>query len=449
MTTDHIQIIKAKYFDPLARQQELAASAVLLTPGQDNRRLFLVVEGLLTGYLEDSDGDRFDIFTAGPDNLVGVYSFFSPTHQSYSTVVATEPTVLAVIDEEQVRQPGFDYPAFAADMLPAIVNEIYIRQLLAYRIHHERQETVRRLVQVEKMASLGQMAAGLAHELNNAIGVIRRNAETLADRLRAQAAALGQGKWLPWFERGLSQGQALSSEEVRSRRQTIEDSLGLTHRTAKKLAKAGLSPADLSDVRGADKEAEAAAIVEQFEAGVGLHDLTLAAQHAESVVRSVRELGAQYRREPLPTDLNRTLREALALLKKNLKTIEVQIDAGDIPELVVSPSDWLQVWINLIKNAAEALISAQTPKPRIRISTDLDGQAVRVRIADNGPGIPPELAERIFQPHVTTKRDGLDFGLGLGLTIVERIVQSYQGKLSVSSKPGETIFTLHLPIGPA
>jgi hypothetical protein len=449
MTTDHIHIIKTKYFDTLARQQALEADAVLLIPGQDNRRLFLVIEGMLTGYLEDSDGDRFEIFTAGPLNLVGVYSFFSPTHQSYSTVVATEPTLLAVIDEEQVQQPGFDYPVFAADMLPAVVNEIYIRQLLAYRIHHERQETVRRLIQVEKMASLGQMAAGLAHELNNAIGVIRRNAETLASRLRAQAAALGQGKWLPWFERGLSQGQALSSEEVRSRRQSLEDALGLSHRTAKKLAKAGIAPEDMAEAKGANREADAAALIEQFEAGAGLHDLILAAQHAENVVRSVRELGAQYRREPLPTDLNRTLREALALLRKNLKTIEVQLEAGDIPELVISPSDWLQVWINLIKNAAEALISAQTPKPRIRISTDLDGHAVRVRIVDNGPGIPPELAEHIFQPNVTTKRDGLDFGLGLGLTIVERIVQSYQGQMAVSSRPGETIFTLHLPIGPA
>lgn len=446
ITTDQIEAIKRQYFSNLAQQLQLSQGEILLTPGQDNRKLFLILEGQLTGFLEDSEGDRFEIFTSGPDNLVGVYSFFSPGHQSYSTVIATEPTVLAVLDETQVQQVGFDYPAFAAIMLPVVVNEIYIRQLLAYRIHHDRQEAMRRLIQAEKMASLGQMAAGLAHELNNAIGVIRRNVDVLTDRFRQQINLIGQGHWAPWFERGLQDGQLLSTEEVRHRRQELEQNLGLSMRTAKKLAKAGLSPADLQDKQGKQLEDDAASIVEYFEAGVSIHDLSLAAQHAENVVKSVRELGAQYRREPQPTDLNQSLREALSLLKNRLRTIDLHFTPGDIPVIHANPSDWLQVWINLIKNAADALQAAQTPKARINISTSCSEGQLWVYIADNGPGIPPELMDHIFQPNVTTKRDGLAFGLGLGLTIVEKIVNSYQGRVLVSSKPGQTIFTISLPL---
>ncbi len=102
--------------------------------------------------------------------------------------------------------------------------------------------------------------------------------------------------------------------------------------------------------------------------------------------------------------------------------------------------------MNLIKNAIESLSNSRTPDPQIRIRTRATKQQISVDISDNGPGVPSEIADRIFQPNFTTKVEGLSFGLGLGLSIVQRIVNSYNGTVALNSAPGNTVFTVRLPL---
>lgn len=442
---DTIAWLKTTVFSNPQQRITLQEGEALLRPGQINDRLYLVLEGMLVGHIEDAAGHPFEIFRSGEDNLVGAYSFFSEHHRSYSTVVAAEPTVVAYLTQQDVQDDGARYAQFAARILPTIVEEIYFRQLLAQRMSIENQETERRLHQVEQLATLGQLAAGLAHELNNSMGVILKKAEWLSERITEYVEAHDTRGLTPFFKRGLESGQPSTSAEVRQRRREIEETFDLPPALAKDLAKIGLTDQEMSRF-GRDIAGQADQINYYFETGLALHDLLVAARHAGKVVQSVRELGVINRTRPVPTDLNQTVREAVNLLRDLLQGIrlDIQLDP-QLPSVSANPSDWVQVWVNIVKNAVEALRSAGTRPPLISIRTQAADDRIQVAITDNGPGIPEELREKIFQPNVTTKVEGLSFGLGLGLSIVQKIVQTYRGTVAVESRPGATTFIIELP----
>ncbi|HQU71561.1 MAG TPA: HAMP domain-containing sensor histidine kinase, partial [Calditrichia bacterium] len=145
-------------------------------------------------------------------------------------------------------------------------------------------------------------------------------------------------------------------------------------------------------------------------------------------------------------DLNGTVQDAMILLKSLLRQVNVESDLGDLPHIPGNRGELIQVWVNLIKNAGDSLLHDRTPDPQIRISSTLEGEWAVVRIRDNGPGIPAGIQGEIFQPNITTKVSGLSFGLGLGLPIVQRLVDGYGGKINFVSRPGETVFTVSLPV---
>jgi hypothetical protein len=112
---------------------------------------------------------------------------------------------------------------------------------------------------------------------------------------------------------------------------------------------------------------------------------------------------------------------------------------GDMTELV-------QIWVNIIKNSCDAMEAAETKDPKVTIRCSHTKTHVFVHITDNGPGVSEESAEKIFQMDFTTKKNGLSFGLGLGLAIVQRIVDSYGGEIILASRPQNTTFNIKLPV---
>ncbi|MEP1891305.1 MAG: ATP-binding protein, partial [Cyclobacteriaceae bacterium] len=104
------------------------------------------------------------------------------------------------------------------------------------------------------------------------------------------------------------------------------------------------------------------------------------------------------------------------------------------------------VWINIVKNGIESMIQDETHHATLQISTSHTDEEITVEISDNGPGIPPKILNKIFEPSFTTKVGGLNFGLGLGLSVVQRIITEHDAKIAVSSEPGKTVFAVILPI---
>jgi signal transduction histidine kinase len=444
-TKSHIDWLRRIYFSNTDKRVALESGACLLKPNQHNERLFFVLKGTLVGYIEDDLDERFEIFRSGEDKLVGAYSFFSKTHQSYSTVVAEGETIVAYIDKSDLEREDINYGEFAEHILPIVVEEIYMRQLLAIRVSMDRQNTIRKLNQAEKLAALGQMAAGLAHELNNAIGVIEKKSEWLVHRISEYVREKAKYGLYQYFEKGLNRGHGLSSKDVRQRKMELEKRYKIPPNQAKAIAKIGLSNQELDPFRG-ELDQYLQRINYYYETGLAIHDMLIAARHASEVVRSVQQLGTDTRVHLSTIDINHTIRTALSILEEMTHKVELDLDLTPLPDITAHANDWTQVWVNLIKNAIEALSNHGTEYPCIKIASFYKDKMVSVTVEDNGPGIPKSLRQKIFQPNVTTKVNGLTFGLGLGLSIVQRIVESYNGEISVESEEGKTTFTVNIPI---
>lgn len=446
LTEIDLKWLKSHYFSDPTKQIRLEKGAVLLYPKDKNDKLYLILEGVLAGYIEGESGERFEIFRSGPDSFVGTYSFFSPKHESYSTVVAEEDCLLAYIDHSASRKKNVDGRSFAEHFLPVIVNEIYIRQLLAHKMSIQSQMALQKLFQAEQMATLGQMAAGLAHELNNAIGVILRNTEWLAHRASEYIKQKEESDMYHFFEVGLNEGQQLTTAEIRKRRRELEKNFDLSNQIAKQLAATGLSDRDLAPfLNNLGQKVEQ--IYFNFETGLVLHNMLIAAKHAARVVKAVKEIGVANHQQIAEVDVNQTIEEAIVLLKAMIKKVNLELSLMEgLPPVQSNHGELVQIWVNLMKNACESLLNHPFVEQKLIVKSELKKDYIKVLIEDNGPGIPPEALSHIFEPHFTTKIHPYNAGMGLGLSIVKRLVEKHQGYISVESKKGQTQFTILLPL---
>ncbi|MEH0689164.1 cyclic nucleotide-binding domain-containing protein [Vibrio cholerae] len=428
------------YFSDPDRQMDLAANQVILKQNGSNDRLYYVREGELEGFVEsESKGKRIKVFTAGPSAFIGVHSFFSGTWIASSTVISKTDVKLAWIDRTTAAVEPERLGPLNAQFMPVMVNELNRRQHRATQEALAKEKALQQLHTAEQMTTLGQLAAGIAHELNNAIGVVSSKTERLQQELSELLAEV-KPAYKAHFDFGLRQGQMISSREIRRLAKNIEQRYRVDSKTASALARALASdevPSEwLSDVNSALK---------YWQMGRGMHDLRSAARHSVAIVKSVKQLG-RTDTEPLELlDINDTLNKALALLQSDLRRVNVHLRPAQLPRIQGSSTEFVQVWSNIIKNACDAMRS--TDDPMIEIHTKVVNQRILVTIANNGPEIDEPTRRKIFQPNFTTKKGGLSFGLGLGLAIVKRIVSENGGSVVVKSDPSRTIFRVKLPLG--
>ncbi len=441
----HERIIE-KYFSDPAKTIEMEPGDILLNQDELNERLFYVKSGKVGGFLPDK-GLNEAVFEAGPGSFVGVYSYFSDDSKSYARVVAVEDSVINYFDDDPFDLPGDEVLGFMTYLFDIVVKELRHRQLYAGNMAHERQETLQKLIQSEKMATLGQVAAGLAHELNNSIGSMTSNLGQLQEKIGDYLDSHEEKEVVSLFRQGIEEGQKLSSADARKGRAELEKLDFVNKGTAKTLSRAGITKKALKSAVGSDP-LKAQRIAEFWELGYLIHDMQIAANHATHVIQSVKSAGVQTKRWTKNADVNKTVEEALAILRSMTKDVLVkQMLSDTLPTTEACTGEIIQVWINLIKNAVESLINSDTENPEVTVkSRAASRNRVKVSVIDNGPGIPKDLYERVFQPNFTTKIRGMSFGLGLGLTIVQRIVDEHNGEIKLFSKPGQTKFDVYLPI---
>jgi signal transduction histidine kinase len=145
-------------------------------------------------------------------------------------------------------------------------------------------------------------------------------------------------------------------------------------------------------------------------------------------------------------DVPRGIEDTLLILKSKTKNIEIERTyAENLPLITAYGSQLNQVWTNLIDNASDSLRDSETPDPRITIEAIERDGCIVVTIEDNGPGIPPEVRERIFEAFYTTKEPGKGTGLGLD-TVYSIVVKQHRGAVDVDSKPGQTKFIVKIPM---
>ena len=262
------------------------------------------------------------------------------------------------------------------------------------------EEAHNQLLQAEKMASIGQLAAGVAHEINNPIGFVNSNLGVLQNYVKTLLNLISK------YELYESELSAESHAAI----------VALKHET------------DLAYLRD--------------DVGNLLAESLGGLQRVKRIVQDLKDFSHISDSEMQWANLEEGLESTLNVVWNELKyKAEVVKDYGKLPEIECIPSQLNQVFMNLLVNAAQAI----TEHGRITLRTRQEGGNVRIEIADTGSGIPQDIINRIFDPFFTTKPVGT--GTGLGLSITHGIIRKHNGRIAVSSQAGEgTTFSIMIPI---
>jgi signal transduction histidine kinase len=408
--------------------------------------MFVVLEGQLQARGEL--GGETVVISIKPGNVTGVLP--------YSRMKQFTVGVRAVTDARVLRFPASLFPDLIQKM-PELTQRLV--GLMSDRIR----EITRMEQQRDRLASLGKLSAGLAHELNNPASAAKRATSQLRDvlkRIRDASHELGrrdltaaQKSEIEKLETSFVQRDEvppdpLTISDLEDRIDSLLRSHGQTDlwQLAADLARKNVKPEALESLFATlDADTARAALVRiaaSVEVATLLNEIESGTSRISDLVRAIKEYTFMDQSPVQNVDIVKSLETTLTIMNHKLKRgVVVQRDYESVPLLVNSfGSELNQVWTNLIDNA----IDAMGGKGELRVRTYREDSCVVVEIADNGPGISPEVQPHIFEPFFTTK--GVGEGTGLGLDTVQRIVKKHRGNIQVNSKPGDTRFQVWLPL---
>jgi signal transduction histidine kinase len=408
--------------------------------------LEIVLSGQFSIYIDRGSGRR-RVFVWQPGDISGVLPYSRMERAPGDAVMDTPVETLSLP------------PACLPDLVRECptVTEICVHQMLDRARAFNTSDW-----QDEKLASLGKLAAGLAHELNNPASAVARSGALLQRRVAeagraARALALAH-LTRPQFD-ALERVHALCLSSPPGQRSPLEladreDAIGgwllrhgIPETAPEAIAGTAVTFEALDELAAVLPPEAVAAAIEWLAASLDIHGLAAESERAACRISDL--VGAMKRLTyldrapaPEPTDLGHGLRDTLAILahKARAKSVGVTLDLPpDVPHVLAIGGELNQVWMNLLDNALDAV----PPGGRVEMTVRVEGSHVIVRVIDNGPGIAPEHAHRVFDPFFTTKPPGE--GIGLGLETARIRARGQGGDIEFDSRPGRTEFRVLLP----
>jgi signal transduction histidine kinase len=436
-----------EWFLSQAQELNLKPGEAFIEEGTPADAMFVLLEGQL--HARGELGGQSVVFTFDAGNVGGRLPFSRMRQFTFSGRAAIQSRVLR----------------FPSDRFPELVQKM---PELASRLVGVMSDRIREATRIEqqqdRLASLGKLSAGLAHELNNPASAAKRATSQLRETLKRikessqqlgarelSAAQKADIEKLEAFVTQASGNHPLNGLAVSNLEEEI-DTLLRSHghtdlwQLAADLARRGVDPQSLEQMLSSMDSATARAALLRIAASLEVASLLDQIENSTSrisdLVRAIKEYTYMDQAPVQNVDVVKSLENTLTILNYKLKHgVTVERDYGTVPLLVNSfGSDLNQVWTNIIDNA----IDAMKGKGKLRLRTYSEDKFVVVEIVDDGPGIPAEIQSRIFEPFFTTKKVGE--GTGLGLDTVQRIIKKHKGSIQVESKPGETSFQIWVPL---
>ena len=428
------------------KQGEIVARRGELTMGP-----IIVFSGRFAIYMQRETGMR-RMMEWGAGDISGLLPYSRMTG-SPGDVVVEEPCEALKIN------PG---------LIPELIRNCY--EVTAIMVH-VMTDRARRFTSAdlrdEKMISLGKLAAGFAHELNNPASAALRDASALSNSLGVAeeaarslctsgltSAQLAELDALWAVTKSAPKHPAVSGLELADREELVEEWLSrhqLSESLAADIAGTPVAIADLDRLSAALAGAKLEAALRWLAAAMSARSLVLDIERATKRIHTLVSAAKGFTHMDRTPELESVeiapgLEDTVALLEGKARSKSVSITVhipDDLPPVHGYTAEINQIWMNLIDNA----IGAAPEGGQVSVDATHEGADIVVSVIDNGSGIPPEIMDQIFDPFFTTKPVGE--GSGLGLDIVRRVVRWHDGDVKVTSEKGKTEFRVRLPIGGA
>jgi signal transduction histidine kinase/predicted CoA-binding protein len=424
----------------------------LFHEGERGEHAYVIQEGQIE-ILKTSGGREVLLAVRQKGEVIGEMALLDAAPRFASVRARTDSSLLS-ISHAQLEHLLDTSPSAARAMLYTVTARLRSSELV--------------LRQSEKMAQLGTLTAGIAHELNNPAAAVRRGSEQLRQAIQRLKNIYEQIRQL---ELSAEQQGTFSALEQETRKRAAEpldiESLWRSDREAELeewLNQQGIDEAwELAPVLAyldLDLDKLAKDFTPQMLGGVLnqlaatytvyslLEEISQGAGRIGEIVKALKTYVYLDQAPVQAVDIHEGLDNTLVMLRSKLKGgASVRREyAPDLPRIQAYGSELNQVWTNLIVNAVDAMdgIKPENGRGEIALRTRLDGDWIVVEVEDNGPGIPAEIIDKIFSPFFTTKPVGK--GTGLGLNISYNIVQKHGGEIKVFSRPGKTCFQVRLPV---
>lgn len=420
--------------------------------------------------------------------IVGLVSL-ATQGRAYVTATTTTDVELILLSIEQLDRALRENPATEQTLAALIIGSLTTRLSrsevlqvekieLAAAVEAERAQATQalealeqarlELLAQERFATLGELAAGVAHELNNPVAALEGANAHLREDLASLLAGHPDGEMVLSTAAHARTRPAASTRQERAARRALEAVVG-DRELARRLVSLGLDadsdPQRVRDLAGDPRRlatALAAASVGRQERNVAL-----ATKRIRGLVSALSTYVRPEGEMVQDVDVREVLEDSLRLTAHRLRDVAIERDYAEVGAVPGRAGELAQVWTNILSNAADALAGAgagaaagagDAPDggagepsdfaPRLVIAVAGEPDGVRVDVTDNGPGIDPQVLPRIFEPRFTTKHGRVRFGLGLGMGLAKSVVDAHGGTIAVDSRPGRTRVTVRLPAEP-
>lgn len=437
-----------------------AKGDVLFPQGRIITHLYLVLVGSVTLKHSRDDGTSLDHISLAPGHFAGLVSY-TTGNPTLTQCTAAENSIIFRVRQNEFMHYMNKYPELRSHIEQLMLNNMAERfdnnlrlesKLNAVNLNlenervqlentlQELENSHQKIIAQEKMATLGELVAGFAHEVNNPAAALLRSSEMLKENFMGSQKATAKTEI---FKLGL-ESKPLSSSDIRAKMKIIhQDFPWIKERSlVRKLAQ--MPDEALKIIKKKRKKIPVEKLIEKFEAGKFIHNIQVASERIANLVKSLKSYSRQDRNESDMIDIREGIYDTILILSNRLKYLNLELDLLEIQKTCGKMGELNQVWTNILVNACDVLPDGGGLK--IRTYEEGDFKIV-VEISDNGPGIPEDVLPKIFEPNFTTKNQGAKFGLGLGLAISNEIIRQHGGFIKASNKDdGGAKFEIILPV---